>query len=122
MVKFLLPTLLVVVAAMVQSNAQVVSMTDDLRRLVLKGHNDLRSTVALGKAVNKDGKTLPKAADMYKLTYSKVVESYAKNNAKLCKYEHDRVNGTSNNLYIWGRSNGFTAPGKYSLFQFVTIF
>jgi hypothetical protein len=113
MAKILFLTTFVGLCVLLQINAQSVAMTDSLRKLVLDAHNKLRSTVALGNAVNKDGTKLPKAADMYKLTYSKLVESYARNNANKCQFAHDRVNGTSNNLYIFGSTAGYMAPGKF---------
>jgi hypothetical protein len=113
MVKILFLTTFVAFCVLLEINAQSVTMTDALRQLVLDAHNTLRSTVALGKAANKNGTTLPKAADMYKLTYSKLVESYARNNANTCSYTHDRVNGTSNNLYIWGRSGSYMPAGEF---------
>lgn len=112
MAKLILFVALVAVSALVQIDAQGVTMTDSLRQLVLNAHNTLRSTVALGQAPNKNGTNLPKAADMYRLIYSKLVESYAQANANNCSFTHNYVNGTSNNLYIFGSTGGYADPGK----------
>lgn len=94
----------------VLANAQVQTMTDALRRVALSAHNNYRSTVANGKAVNKDGSKLPKAGDIYMLTYSKMVEGYAQELAKSCVFKHNKVNGTSNNLYQFGSTAGYMDP------------
>ena len=79
--------------------------------LILEAHNTLRSTVALGNGVNKNGSTLPRAGNMYKFTYSRLVESYAQAVADTCEKKHISNNGTSNNLFIQYDSE-FWAPGK----------
>lgn len=63
-------------------------MTDPIRAIGLDSHNNYRSTVALGKAVNKNGTYLPMATDMYALTWSRMVERYAQELAKSCNFNH----------------------------------
>jgi hypothetical protein len=63
------------------------SISDAFRMVGLNAHNNFRSTVALGNAVNGDGK-LPKATNMYKMTWSKTVEGYAIIHAKSCNFSH----------------------------------
>jgi hypothetical protein len=65
----------------------------------LNAHNTARKTVANGAAANKNGTKLPAAKDMYKMSWSKQVESYALAKAKSCEWSHTYVNGTSNNLF-----------------------
>lgn len=88
-------------------------MDDSLRQIVLDAHNTLRSVVALGQAVNKDGSKLPAAANMNKMTYSTLVESYAQDHASSCVYGHNSVNGTSNNLWATGSTAGYTDAGEF---------
>jgi hypothetical protein len=86
-------------------------MTDAIRQVGLNAHNTLRSKVALGQAVNKNGTNLPSATNMYKMTWSVLVEGYAQQLADSCNFAHNSVNGTSNNLYVTG-STKFASPGK----------
>jgi hypothetical protein len=79
-------------------------MTDEARQVVLDAHNRYRSIVARGQAANKNGTKLPTATNMYKMTYSKLVESYAQQVANTCVWKHVGNNGTSNNMY---RSGGY---------------
>jgi hypothetical protein len=64
------------------------SMTDTIRMVGLNTHNELRSTVAKGNAVNKDGSNLPKATNMYKMSWSRMVESYALDHVQTCNFSH----------------------------------
>ncbi|KAI6185908.1 hypothetical protein M3Y98_00075300 [Aphelenchoides besseyi] len=86
------------------------TMTDSLRLLVLNAHNTLRSIVAKGEAVNKNGTHLPNATNIYQLTYSKLVESYAIEKVNSCQWNHTFVNGTSNNLYVMPSTVVYTDP------------
>jgi hypothetical protein len=61
---------------------------DLIRNTTLKIHNDLRSKLALGLAPNKNGTMMPKASAMNKLSYSKLVESYADQSVQGCKMKH----------------------------------
>jgi hypothetical protein len=88
-------------------------MSDSLRKIVLDAHNNLRSQVAQGLAVNKNGTKLPKAANMQKMTYSRLVESYAQELADSCVFEHNQINGTSNNLWATAAPTTYTAPGEF---------
>ncbi|KAI6198797.1 SCP domain-containing protein [Aphelenchoides besseyi] len=87
-----------------------VVMNDTRRLVALNAHNTLRSIVAKGEAVNKNGTHLPNATNIYQLTYSKLVESYAIEKANSCQWNHTYVNGTSNNLYVFGSTSGFSSP------------
>lgn len=46
-------------------------LTDTVRMVGLNAHNTLRSTVALGNAVNKNGTKLPKATNMLRVSLLK---------------------------------------------------
>lgn len=52
-------------------------MTDAERTNILNEFNYLRVRIASGQATNKNGTTLPKATNMYKLTWSRVLETKA---------------------------------------------
>lgn len=54
----------------------------------------------MGNARNQNGTRLPKAVNMYKMSWSKMVERYAQTHANACEWKHTYVNGTSNNLYV----------------------
>lgn len=43
------------------------TLTDAQRQSVLKAHNDLRSTLASGDALNKNGTALPSGKNIYEL-------------------------------------------------------
>ncbi|KAI6212629.1 SCP domain-containing protein [Aphelenchoides besseyi] len=92
------------------ANPVGVVMNDTRRLAALNAHNILRSIVARGQAVNKNGTFLPNATNIYQLTYSKLVESYAIEKANSCQWNHTYVNGTSNNLYVFGSTSGFSSP------------
>jgi hypothetical protein len=63
-------------------------MDDNLRMIGLDAHNKLRSTVALGNAVNKNGTKLPKAVNTRKVSWSRMVESYALQHVQSCNFSH----------------------------------
>ncbi|KAI6198678.1 hypothetical protein M3Y96_00544900 [Aphelenchoides besseyi] len=86
------------------------TMTDSLRLVVLNAHNTLRSIAAKGEAVNKNGTHLPNATNIYQLTYSKLVESYAIEKVNSCQWNHTHVNGTGQNLYVMASTVGYTDP------------
>ncbi|KAI6170604.1 Ancylostoma secreted protein 2 [Aphelenchoides bicaudatus] len=96
----------------VLSSLSKAEMNNELRTLALNLHNQIRSTVALGNAPNNDGSNLPKAANMYKLTYSKLIERYAQDLADSCDFEHRQFNETLNNLYKTSSTRGFSDPGQ----------
>ncbi|KAI1694392.1 cysteine-rich secretory protein family domain-containing protein [Ditylenchus destructor] len=58
------------------------------RRAVLNAHNHYRRTLANGKSRSNDGKTLPKAANMLKMKYSRKIEHVAQKWASKCTGEH----------------------------------
>ncbi|XGW02523.1 hypothetical protein V3C99_014508, partial [Haemonchus contortus] len=64
-------------------------MTDELRQIFVDKHNEYRSTIAKGKAVDKIGGFAPKAARMLKVSYDCEVEANMAAYAKECKFEHD---------------------------------
>jgi hypothetical protein len=79
---------LLVVAVVLVSLAleiQSAKMTNKIRKGVLKSQNKVRSNVAKGKTANgTTGTKLPKAANIYQLSYSKKLEKKALKLAKLC--------------------------------------
>ncbi|KAI6184870.1 (pine wood nematode) hypothetical protein [Aphelenchoides bicaudatus] len=96
---------------LLQIDAQ--TMTDELRLLVLNAHNNLRSKVAQGQAKNKDGKKLPKAGNMNKLTYSLTVESFAQEVANSCYFDSKYVNTTFTNLWASAHTtSNYLSPSK----------
>ncbi|KAI6232614.1 Venom allergen-like protein vap-2 [Aphelenchoides fujianensis] len=81
------------------------ALSDAQRKTVLEIHNQLRSDVALGKAINKNGTNLPTGSNIFRVTYAKWVEKLAADKANSCKFEHSYVNNTCNNLYLWAGNN-----------------
>lgn len=49
------------------SGAKKVKVTKAQQKVLLKGHNDLRSTLANGKAVNQNDTYLPSGQNIYKM-------------------------------------------------------
>uniref|UniRef100_A0A915DPQ7 SCP domain-containing protein n=1 Tax=Ditylenchus dipsaci TaxID=166011 RepID=A0A915DPQ7_9BILA len=58
------------------------------RTTVLNAHNNFRSQLALGKAVDKNNNAMPKGKNIYQLTYSTSLETSAQNWANGCVFEH----------------------------------
>jgi hypothetical protein len=61
--------------------------------LAINLHNKLRSQVALGNGVNKNGTTLPKATNMYELTWNNTIEAVAQSWADQCNWSHNVSDG-----------------------------
>uniref|UniRef100_A0A1I8BXP7 SCP domain-containing protein n=1 Tax=Meloidogyne hapla TaxID=6305 RepID=A0A1I8BXP7_MELHA len=70
------------------SESIVSSLTPRDQRVILRCHNHYRSLLAKGKAKNKEGINMPSAANMYKMKYSKTLESSAKEWAEKCTISH----------------------------------
>ncbi|KAI6212560.1 hypothetical protein M3Y94_00040500 [Aphelenchoides besseyi] len=98
------------VTSTVAQTTPSLGVSDSNRLIALNAHNTLRSVVARGQAVNKNGTFLPNATNIYQLTYSKLVESYAIEKANSCQWNHTYVNGTSNNLYVMGSTGNYIDP------------
>ncbi|PIO56008.1 SCP-like protein [Teladorsagia circumcincta] len=60
-------------------------MTDEVRQIFVDKHNEYRSLIAKGLAVNKVGGFAPKAARMFKVIYDCDVEQTMANWAKTCQ-------------------------------------
>ncbi|KAH7710603.1 activation-associated secreted protein-1, partial [Aphelenchoides avenae] len=60
-------------------------LSEEHRTLVVDKQNSFRSQLALGQAINRDGKELPKAANMIKLKYNTSLEWYARRWASKCQ-------------------------------------
>ncbi|KAI6181631.1 SCP-like protein [Aphelenchoides besseyi] len=82
-------------------------LSDDQRKLVLQFHNQIRSDVARGLALNKNDSALPTGSNIFRLTYSKLVEKLAVAKAKTCEFKHTYVNNTCNNLYLYAANDVF---------------
>ncbi|EYC30789.1 hypothetical protein Y032_0004g1771 [Ancylostoma ceylanicum] len=65
-------------------------MTDALRNLYLRLHNSKRSLLATGQVPRKNGKTLPTASDMRKMTYDCELEKEAIHWASQCPTTHSQ--------------------------------
>ncbi|KAH7715552.1 activation-associated secreted protein-1 [Aphelenchoides avenae] len=89
-------------------------LSDEHRRLVVDKQNGFRSQLALGQAVNKDGKTLPSAANIIKLKYSATLEWYARRWASKCqpKFRFKDVDNILGNIYF--HQAGKLERGKYT--------
>ncbi|PIO71490.1 SCP-like protein [Teladorsagia circumcincta] len=78
-------------------------MTDELRQIYVDKHNEYRSIVARGLAVNKLGGFAPKAAKMLKVSYDCDIEQNMMEWLKQCKYAHSPYsvrNGWGQNLFM----------------------
>ncbi|KAH7714595.1 venom allergen-like protein vap-2 [Aphelenchoides avenae] len=78
-------------------------LTDEDRNVVQKAHNDYRTTLANGEAVNQDGTHLPQGADINFLQYDRDVEALAQTWASGCVRghpPHDQLNGTGQNIWM----------------------
>ncbi|PIO58729.1 SCP-like protein [Teladorsagia circumcincta] len=78
-------------------------MTDEVRQMFVDKHNQYRSLVAKGLAVNPIGGFAPKAARMLKVSYDCKVEENMMAWAKRCKFEHSSFaerNYWGQNLYM----------------------
>ncbi|KAI6197940.1 SCP-like protein [Aphelenchoides besseyi] len=82
-------------------------LSDDQRKLVLQLHNQIRSDVARGLALNKNDSALPTGSNIFRLTYSRLVEKLAVAKAKTCEFKHTYVNNTCNNLYLYAANDVF---------------
>ncbi|VDL82412.1 unnamed protein product [Nippostrongylus brasiliensis] len=68
-------------------------MTDAFRKKFLDEHNRLRSLVANGRAKDKDGSYVPKAANMLKLKYDCSLERLAAEHVNQCKLAPSKASG-----------------------------
>ncbi|WKY07491.1 hypothetical protein Q1695_007169 [Nippostrongylus brasiliensis] len=68
-------------------------MTDAFRKKFLDEHNRLRSLVANGRAKDKDGSYVPKAANMLKLRYDCSLERLAAEHVNQCKLAPSKASG-----------------------------
>ncbi|WKY07492.1 hypothetical protein Q1695_007169 [Nippostrongylus brasiliensis] len=73
-------------------------MTDAFRRKFLEEHNAYRSLVANGLAIDKDGSTVPMAANMLRLRYDCTLERLAVEHANECKLRHSEPKGVRSAL------------------------
>ncbi|KAJ6644480.1 Antigen 5 like allergen Cul n 1 [Pseudolycoriella hygida] len=69
--------------------AQVITITDELKRLILKTHNDLRKDISAGNY-----KGLESAKRMIELEWNDELAENALYNAKTCVYAHDNCRNT----------------------------
>ncbi|KAI1696493.1 cysteine-rich secretory protein family domain-containing protein [Ditylenchus destructor] len=58
------------------------------RHVVLNAHNHYRRTLAKGESRSNDGDTLPEAANMFKMKYSRKIEHVAQKWASKCTGKH----------------------------------
>jgi len=66
--------------------------------LLLSTHNIQRALIASGKAVDKNGKALPAATNMNKMTWSTDIAAAAQAYANQCIWAHDQTNPLGENL------------------------
>ncbi|XGW02450.1 hypothetical protein V3C99_014465, partial [Haemonchus contortus] len=96
-------------------------MTDEVRQVFLDKHNEYRSLVAKGEAVDARGGTTPKAAKLPKLTYDCEIESRAMSWIKKCMYMPSRLSKRLNlgeNMFMsYEAKDNKTAAAEESTFS-----
>uniref|UniRef100_A0A1I7RI48 SCP domain-containing protein n=2 Tax=Bursaphelenchus xylophilus TaxID=6326 RepID=A0A1I7RI48_BURXY len=92
----------VLITLLLAANAEDLQMRH--RQAVLKNHNRYRRDLAHGNVVNKDGRSLPSAKNMYEFKYNLGLEKIAKKWAERCKFEHsppEKRQFTGEAMYTW---------------------
>ncbi|CAK5088659.1 unnamed protein product [Meloidogyne enterolobii] len=82
-------------------------MTDDLRKAILRAHNNYRSQLAKGLVTDGSNKTMPAGKNIYKFVYKLSIEKIAQATADNCKMAHPGTVGYGENLWAnsWAMDN-----------------
>uniref|UniRef100_A0AC34FVA7 SCP domain-containing protein n=1 Tax=Panagrolaimus sp. ES5 TaxID=591445 RepID=A0AC34FVA7_9BILA len=87
-------------------------LTDELRKTIVDLHNQLRSELAQGKSLMKNGKYAPPAKNMYKMRYDCCLEATAQSVAETCVMKHSKHECRNSGENLWALGSSKSDPKK----------